>query len=93
MTAQLDLHYLAEIQTPELRGEPTDQSLQDHQNTSKTAFDRLVLERGHKDMILSLIAQHFRDKELRTGQVDQFDIVKGKGMGASLTVFLHAFGG
>jgi hypothetical protein len=30
-------------------------------------------------MIESLVAQHFRDKELATGQSEQVDIVKGKG--------------
>jgi hypothetical protein len=44
-----------------------------------TAFDRLVLEEGHKPMIISLIAQHFRDKESKTSHQEQFDIVKGKG--------------
>lgn len=46
----------------------------------KTAFDRLVLEKGHKEMILSLTAQHFRDKESPTGPKKQVDIVKGKGI-------------
>lgn len=45
----------------------------------KTAFDRLVLEKGHKEMILSLTAQHFRDKESASGPTEQTDIVKGKG--------------
>lgn len=43
----------------------------------KTAFDHLVLPPGHKDMVLSLIAQHFRDKESKENQ--QVDIVSGKG--------------
>lgn len=30
-------------------------------------------------MIVSLIAQHFRDKRSKTGQREEFDIVKGKG--------------
>jgi hypothetical protein len=30
-------------------------------------------------MIQALIAQHFRDKESKTGQAAQVDIVKGKG--------------
>ncbi|KAL1630633.1 hypothetical protein SLS54_000504 [Diplodia seriata] len=44
-----------------------------------TAFDRLVLEKGHRDMIVSLVSQHFRDKESRTGKREEFDIVQGKG--------------
>ncbi|KAI8155737.1 ATPase family AAA domain-containing protein 3B [Colletotrichum sp. SAR 10_70] len=43
------------------------------------AFDRLVLEDGHKSMIESLISQHFRDKESKGGPHDQVDVVKGKG--------------
>lgn len=31
-------------------------------------------------MIQALIAQHFRDKESKTGQTEQVDIVKGKGI-------------
>lgn len=45
------------------------------------AFDRLVLEKGHHSMIVSLIAQHFRDKKSTIGQREEFDIVKGKGEG------------
>lgn len=42
-------------------------------------LDRLVLEEGHHSMIVSLIAQHFRDKKSTTGQREEFDLVKGKG--------------
>lgn len=45
----------------------------------KSAFDRLVLEAGHGSMIVSLIAQHFRDKKSTTGKREEFDIVRGKG--------------
>lgn len=44
-----------------------------------TAFDRLVLEEGHRPMIVSLISQHFRDKKSAMGHAEQFDIIKGKG--------------
>lgn len=49
-------------------------------STRKTAFDQLVLENGHKEMILSLTAQHFRDRESAAGATRQVDIVKGKGI-------------
>ena len=52
-----------------------------------TAFDRLVLEEGHRPMIVSLISQHFRDKKPATGHMEQFDIVKGKGM--MIIFYLH----
>lgn len=42
-------------------------------------FNRLVLEKGHRSMVVSLIAQHFRDKKSITGQREEFDLVKGKG--------------
>lgn len=48
----------------------------------QTAFDQLVLPSGHKDMVVSLITQHFRDKEsLSKGSRDaqQVDIIRGKG--------------
>lgn len=35
-------------------------------------------------MIVSLIAQHFRDKKSTIGQREEFDIVKGKGKGTYL---------
>lgn len=45
-----------------------------------TAFDRLVLEEGQKSMVQALVAQHFRDKESKTGHTAaQVDIIKGKG--------------
>lgn len=47
------------------------------------AFNRLVLEKGHHSMIVSLIAQHFRDKKSITGQREEFDLVKGKGRRSS----------
>lgn len=47
---------------------------------SKTPFDQLVIPDEHKRMVLSLIAQHFRDKESASSDDDQADIVRGKGM-------------
>ncbi|PON27686.1 hypothetical protein TGAM01_v203453 [Trichoderma gamsii] len=52
-----------------------------------TAFGRLVLEDGHKKMIVSLITQHFRDKEVKGSQTEQVDIIRGKGKG--LILLLH----
>lgn len=50
----------------------------------ETAFDQLVLPQAHKRMLLSLIAQHFRDKEASrkegANEDEQVDIVRGKGM-------------
>ena len=44
-----------------------------------TAFEQLVLPRGHKDMLRSLISQHFRDKKSEAADNEQRDIVRGKG--------------
>ncbi|KAK0631215.1 hypothetical protein B0T14DRAFT_559036 [Immersiella caudata] len=51
----------------------------------ENAFDQLVLPPGHKDMVKSLITQHFRDKE--SGETESADIVRGKGKG--LIILLH----
>jgi len=45
----------------------------------RTPFDQLVIPDEHKRMVLSLIAQHFRDKESASSDDDQADIVRGKG--------------
>ncbi|KAI0907575.1 hypothetical protein F4823DRAFT_602608 [Ustulina deusta] len=50
-------------------------------------FDQLVLPQGHKEMIKSLIAQHFRDKQNAAGRGDLWDLVRGKGKG--LVILLH----
>lgn len=42
-------------------------------------FDQLVLPDGHKDMVKSLIKQHFREKESKSADKEQVDIVRGKG--------------
>lgn len=54
-----------------------------------SVFDRLVLENGYKEMILSLTAQHFRDKEPSMGPTKQVDIVKGKGIEMHLDQVPH----
>jgi len=71
----LDLSHLTDIHPP---AATADRDPQDNKEPA-TAFDRLVLEKGHRPMIVSLIAQHFRDKKSTTGQREEFDIVKGKG--------------
>ncbi|KAI0388532.1 P-loop containing nucleoside triphosphate hydrolase protein [Xylariaceae sp. FL0594] len=53
--------------------------------TKKTGFDQLVLPPGHKDIILSLVIQHFRHKQ--SSGAGQVDIIRGKGKG--LILLLH----
>ncbi|KAL8366418.1 hypothetical protein RB595_004951 [Gaeumannomyces hyphopodioides] len=83
--AKLDLSHLTDVYLPAAeKGSGQQGDTEDKKST--TAFDRLVLEEWHRDMILSLISQHFRDKS-NVGQREEFDIVKGKGKG--LILLLH----
>lgn len=52
----------------------------DKDEKSKTAFERLVLPDGHKTIMQSLVAQHYRNKDTAKGQNEQTDIVRGKGI-------------
>ncbi|OJJ42682.1 hypothetical protein ASPZODRAFT_137069 [Penicilliopsis zonata CBS 506.65] len=79
--ANLDLSYLTDIHPPQ------NEDKKETKPKPVTAFDQLVLEDGHKSMIVSLIAQHFRDKKITSEQGEQVDIVKGKGKG--LILLLH----
>ncbi|KAF8853902.1 P-loop containing nucleoside triphosphate hydrolase protein, partial [Acephala macrosclerotiorum] len=83
--AQLDLSYLEYIDNDDdghdVDAEDNDS---DEEAGDKSAFGRLVLPKGHKKMVLSLIAQHFRNKG---SQDEQADIVRGKGKG--LIILLH----
>jgi hypothetical protein len=82
--AKLDLTHLSPIRSSsetETNDEGESGSGEKGKETKKreTAFDQLVLPPGHKKMVLSLIAQHFRDKESVTADTEQVDIVRGKG--------------
>ncbi|KAF4874887.1 ATPase family AAA domain-containing protein 3B [Colletotrichum siamense] len=88
--AQLDLKLLSSMTSVEeiaKSGECLPVIGSNRSDNRRTAFDRLVLEDGHKSMIESLISQHFRDKESKGGPHDQVDVVKGKGKG--LILLLH----
>jgi hypothetical protein len=54
-----------------------DESDEETTDEDNSVFGQLVLPRGHKKMVKSLVAQHFRDKISKEGQ--QVDIVSGKG--------------
>lgn len=89
MIAQLDLTYLTEIREVTQIDSTDDQRTEDGNNKkdNETAFDQLVLESGHKDMIISLITQHFQDKKAKGAQMEQVDIVRGKGALVLLATF------
>ena len=75
--AKLDLDNLSEIKdSSQRRTETADDDLDED---SHGAFGQLVLPAGHKEMVLSLISQHFRNKESAENKDEQLDIVRGKG--------------
>lgn len=54
----------------------------DANNATRSAFTQLALPDGHRDMVESLVTQHFRERRLRgkDQQEDElFDLVRGKG--------------
>ncbi|KAJ4314293.1 hypothetical protein N0V94_006513 [Neodidymelliopsis sp. IMI 364377] len=78
--AQLNLAHISDVSyNSDIFASTADQS---SKKASKTAFDDLVLPPGHKEVILSLVAQHFRDEEHH-----EVDIFQGKGKG--LILLLH----
>ncbi len=85
MVAKLDLTYLSPINSismlPKNNGAGSTAKMDEETKTesTQTAFDQLVLPQGHKEIVLSLIAQHYRDKESGTADTEQVDIVRGKG--------------
>ncbi|PYH93980.1 hypothetical protein BO71DRAFT_326389 [Aspergillus ellipticus CBS 707.79] len=86
----LDLTYLTEVHRPKsipgaVEGLAPTQSKD--QDESSNVFSRLVLDKKHKHMIESLVAQHFRDKKSASDHSEQVDIVRGKGKG--LILLLH----
>lgn len=74
--AKLDLDCMSDVRAPGNATEPTDDDLEEG---GQGAFGQLVLPAGHKKMVLSLISQHFRNKESQEGNDKQVDIVRGKG--------------
>ncbi|RYP66420.1 hypothetical protein DL771_007829 [Monosporascus sp. 5C6A] len=72
--AQLDLTFLKYENT-------------DARSLALNAFERLELPDGHRQMVKSLVTQHFRDRQSAFAKGDQTDLVKGKGKG--LILLLH----
>ncbi|KAK3333062.1 P-loop containing nucleoside triphosphate hydrolase protein, partial [Cercophora scortea] len=91
--AKLDLTYLRPVQTPQLGDEndKEDTTGTGKKKRKKSAFEQLVIPPKHKDMVMSVIAQHFRDKsrdkESGATYSNQVDLVRGKGKG--LILLLH----
>ncbi|KAI7910729.1 hypothetical protein M0657_011046 [Pyricularia oryzae] len=72
--AWLDLEYLSVVVSSAEDATPSD-----HDEEDQGAFGQLVLPGGHKDMVLSLVPQHFRNKYRAHAKDEQTDIVRGKG--------------
>ncbi|KAF5644913.1 TOB3 (member of AAA-ATPase family) [Fusarium sp. NRRL 52700] len=53
----------------------------------QNTFDLLILPPGHREMVESLVTQHFLDKASSSDETDEVDIVRGKGKG--LILLLH----
>ncbi|KAF4957444.1 hypothetical protein FGADI_3080 [Fusarium gaditjirri] len=53
----------------------------------QNTFDLLILPTGHREMVESLVTQHFLDKASAYDETDEVDIVRGKGKG--LILLLH----
>ncbi|KAK4464310.1 hypothetical protein QBC42DRAFT_344734 [Cladorrhinum samala] len=88
--AQLDISFMIEVQSSEIPTAASNSNSDASDAPEKcmvTAFDRLVLEKGHRPIIESLVSQHFRNRESSAGQRGQVDIIRGKGKG--LILLLH----
>jgi 2-phosphoglycerate kinase len=49
-----------------------------------SGWDSLVLPKGHKEIVVSLVQAHFGNKQQATGNKDiQVDLVRGKGINSS----------
>lgn len=76
-TAKLQLDNLFEIEHSS--SQETETADDDLDEDSQGPFGQLVLPTGYKRMVLSLISQHFRNKESVENKNEQLDIVRGKG--------------
>lgn len=56
-----------------------DATLHEGEEAPQQAFEQLVLPEGHKNIVLSVISQHYRNRDSGRRSFDQSDIVRGKG--------------
>ncbi|KAK1993593.1 hypothetical protein LX36DRAFT_752254 [Colletotrichum falcatum] len=56
-------------------------------NLTINAFEKLELPDGHRDMVKSLVIQHFRHRQSNFARDEQTDLIQGKGKG--LIMLLH----
>jgi hypothetical protein len=67
----------AELIADDIKANEEDGNGQEVEDEDGSAFGQLVLPPGHKKMVKSLVAQHFRDKESQEER--KADIISGKG--------------
>lgn len=79
LAAELDLTYMEDATD-------SDAQILEDKKVDQPAFDQLVLPDGHKNIVLSLISQHYRNRDSGRRSIEQSDIVRGKGK--ILTIFL-----
>lgn len=72
LAAQLDLTYMEDATK-------SDAQIPENKEVTQPAFDQLVLPEGHKNIVLSLISQHYRNRDSGRRGIEQSDIVRGKG--------------
>lgn len=63
---------------------------EDSNGVAETTLDQLVLPPGHKDIVKSLISQHFQDKATGRYEAEEKDVVRGKGIAIFLPRSVHA---
>lgn len=61
----------------------------DSNEAAETTLDQLVLPPGHKDIVKSLISQHFQDKATGRYEAEEKDVVRGKGIAIFLPCSIH----
>ncbi|KAL1879874.1 hypothetical protein Daus18300_001713 [Diaporthe australafricana] len=91
--AQMDLKYLSPLNSGGRATQAGKSTLPGGDGTkhpdqpAETTLDQLVLPPGHKDIVKSLISQHFQDKATGRYEAEEKDVVRGKGKG--LIILLH----
>lgn len=56
-----------------------DAKVDENGDLPQPAFEQLVLPEGHKTIVLSLISQHYRNRDSGRHSIEHSDIVRGKG--------------
>lgn len=90
--AQLDIEFLCDLQSktanPDCQAHQEGDSCDPVSNEPGVegldsspipALDRLVLPKGHRELMVSLISHHIRSKLAKGDPTNHFDVIQGKG--------------